>query len=73
MAKSIAQTPASKLSVAERILLVEELWDSIADEPEAVPLTPSQAAELDRRLRRYRRSRTSGASWEQVKARLGSS
>jgi putative addiction module component (TIGR02574 family) len=41
-----------RLSVAERLQLVEDLWDSIAqDAPdEALPLTPELAAELDRRI-----------------------
>ena len=38
------------LDVADRILLVEEIWDSIAVEPSAVPVTDAQRSELDRRL-----------------------
>jgi putative addiction module component (TIGR02574 family) len=36
--------------LSERILLVEDIWDSIAKVPESVPLTPAQREELDRRL-----------------------
>ena len=39
-----------RLPVAERIRLVEDIWDSIAAVPEAVPLTAAQRRELDRRL-----------------------
>jgi putative addiction module component (TIGR02574 family) len=39
-----------ELPVEERIRLVEDLWDSIAQDQHALPLTPEQAAELDRRL-----------------------
>lgn len=39
-----------KLTLEERIQLVEELWDSIADDQNLLPLTPEQRAELDRRL-----------------------
>jgi len=39
-----------KLSVAERIELVEAIWDSIADAPENLPVTAAQKRELDRRL-----------------------
>jgi putative addiction module component (TIGR02574 family) len=39
-----------KLSVEERIQLVEDIWDTIAALPEEVPVTDSQKAELDRRL-----------------------
>ena len=41
------------LSVDERIRLVEDLWDSIAADQKALPLTPEQRLELDRRLDRY--------------------
>lgn len=59
-----------KLSVAERIQLVEDIWDSIAAEPESVPLTPEQIAELDRRLADAEASPATGKSWAEVKARL---
>lgn len=41
---------ALKLSVEERLQLVEEIWDSIASTQEAMPLTQAQAEELDRRM-----------------------
>lgn len=46
-------TKLSKLPVDERIKLVEELWDSIACDQKALPLTDEQKAELDRRLDAY--------------------
>ena len=49
--KSLLERP--QLSVTERILLVEEIWDSIAASPEQVPLTEVEATELDRRLVAY--------------------
>ena len=41
------------LSVDERIRLVEDLWDSIAADQNALPLTQDQRLELDRRLDRF--------------------
>jgi putative addiction module component (TIGR02574 family) len=41
------------LPVDQRMRLVEELWDSIAADQEALPLTDEQRAELDRRLDAY--------------------
>ena len=41
------------LSVEQRMRLVEELWDSIAADQQALPLTDEQRAELDRRLDAY--------------------
>ncbi len=58
------------LPVDERILLVEDIWDSIAAFPEAVPLTEEQREELDRRLEAYHQNPESGLSWEEVKYRL---
>ena len=46
-------TKLSNLPVDERIKLVEELWDSIASEQKALPLTNEQKTELDRRLDAY--------------------
>jgi len=61
-----------QLSVAERLQLVEDLWDSIAqDAPdEALPMTPELAAELDRRIAEYERDPSAGQSWEAVRARI---
>jgi putative addiction module component (TIGR02574 family) len=42
------------LPLEERIKLVEDIWDSIAAEQEALPVTAEQRRELDRRLERYR-------------------
>jgi putative addiction module component (TIGR02574 family) len=39
-----------QLPVEDRIRIVEDLWDSIASDQKALPLTAEQVAELDRRL-----------------------
>lgn len=59
-----------QLSVAERILLVEEIWDGIAEEVNASELTQTQKDELDRRLAAMESNPQAGSSWEEVKARL---
>lgn len=61
-----------QLSIAERLQLVEDLWDSIAqDAPdEALLMTPELAAELDRRLADHERDPTAAQSWDVVRARL---
>ena len=41
------------LSVAERILLVEEIWDSLAIEEGDIPLTESQLQNLQHRIAEY--------------------
>jgi putative addiction module component (TIGR02574 family) len=59
-----------KLSVAERIILVEEIWDSIAAKQENLELTEAQKMELDRRLEAYQTAPEDGSSWEEVKGRI---
>ena len=58
------------LTAAERIQLAEDLWDSVADAPEALELTEGQRVELDRRLAEHRRDPGSGGPWDQVRADL---
>jgi putative addiction module component (TIGR02574 family) len=59
-----------KLPVAERIQLVEDLWDSIAEDTDVLPLTAEQEAELDRRIADAEANPGIGRSWSEVKARL---
>lgn len=49
-----------QLPVEERIKLVEDLWDSIAADQQALRLTAEQKAELDRRLDAYESDRNQG-------------
>jgi len=65
---SIAEVLA--LPVDERLKLVETIWESIAEIPEALHLTKAQEAELDRRLDSYRKDPTGGSPWPEVKARI---
>ena len=57
-----------KLGRAERLQLVEDLWESItAEEPE--PVSQEKRDELERRRDRYEADPASGRTWEQVKQR----
>ncbi len=58
------------MSVAERILFVQDVWDSVAATPEAVPLTDAQREELDRRLDAYHKDPDAGSPWPEVRARI---
>ena len=60
-----------ELSVAERLQLVEEIWDSIADVPEGLDLTEAQKVELNRRLDEYRKDPSIAIPWDVVKAGIG--
>ncbi|AFY92614.1 addiction module protein [Chamaesiphon minutus] len=63
----------SQLSIAERIQLAEDLWDSILDRQDEIELDRAQQQELDRRLEQHRQDPNAGSSWETVKQRLGTS
>lgn len=59
------------LSVAERIQLVEDIWDSIVSEnPESATLTPAQFQEIQDRLDAHDEDPSSAASWDQVRSEL---
>jgi len=59
--------PLFKLSRAERLQLVEDLWDSIAQEHAKSPVSPTKRNELRRRKARFLRRPASGRTWAQVK------
>ena len=62
-----------KLTPAERIQLAEDLWDSVAANPENLPpLTEPQRIEIERRLSEHRRDPSSALSWDEVRSRLWS-
>ena len=59
---------AKNLSIPDRIRLVEEIWDTIAEENEAFELTEAQKRELDRRLELARTNPGRGRTWDEIKA-----
>jgi len=56
-----------KLSISERLLLVEDLWDSIARSNANIPMPQWQKQSLDERKLKYLNNPDSGMEWEQVK------
>ena len=61
---------ARALPLDERIELIDALWDSVAEEGFGPPLTPAQAAELDRRLVAHRNNPNDVVAWESIKEDL---
>ena len=61
-----------KLSIAERLELVQELWDSIAADCEREPfsLTEEQREDLERRLAEAEADPAGGAPWQEVGERI---
>ena len=59
------------LSVAERIQLAEDLWDSIAAEsPESAALTPAQIQAVQDRLQEHDTDPATAVPWDQLHAEL---
>ena len=58
-----------KLGRAERLQLVEDLWDSIVIEEPELPLADWKRDELRRRKERFLNHPSSGRTWDQVKQR----
>ncbi|MCC5663362.1 addiction module protein [Nostoc sp. CHAB 5784] len=58
------------LSRAEKLQLVEDLWDDIAATPAALPVLDWQKQELAQRKTEYLQNLTTGSNWEDVKARI---
>lgn len=70
MLPTLAAFGLDQLPTAARLHLIGELWDSLADTPEATHLTEAQRADLQRRIDAYRDDPKAGSSWEEVKTRL---
>jgi len=58
------------LSVAQRLALISELWDSIPDSPDTFPVPAWHREELDRRLAAADANPDAAIPWEEVKRRL---
>jgi len=58
------------LSTPERILLAEQLWDSVRDKSDEIEITPEQIRLLESRLAALEADGELGDSWNNVKARI---
>jgi len=60
----------NRLTPAQKLLLVSELWDDLAAHPTAIPVSREKIAELDRRMEAYRRDPSQVTSWEAIQQRI---
>ncbi len=72
MRRPVSIDEIRQLSVAERVLLVEEIWDSISADAESWSLSADQQQELTRRAAAHDCSPDEGTSWDEIKAGLRS-
>ncbi len=73
MANSVSIVDILALSPAERIQLVEDIWDSLVTVPQALNLTDAQRRELDARLEAHQANPNDGSPWKTVLGRIRAS
>lgn len=66
----LAKSGILSLSISERIQIAEDIWDSVAETPDAVPMTDAKRSALDERLEAYHESPEAGVSWEAARERF---
>jgi len=59
-----------ELSVADRMQLIDDLWESVAADSEVIPLNEAQKQEARRRLEEHRANPGSAIPWEQLRREL---
>lgn len=59
-----------QLPVAERLQLVSDIWDGIADAPDALELTDEDKKLIDERLAARLQDPGAGSPWREVYARI---
>lgn len=60
----------ARLTVPEKILLLEDLWDSIASDESSVPVPASHREELDRRLAQYEKEPGQLLTLDELRGRI---
>ncbi|MGB1799694.1 MAG: addiction module protein [Gammaproteobacteria bacterium] len=68
--KSISPSEIAEMPIQQRIQLVEDIWDSIAEMPEAVKIPEWHKLELEKRLDAYHTNPDEGSPWKEVKKRI---
>ncbi len=70
MTSTALRKELSRLTTAEKLELVEELWDSIPEEDDALELTAEQRADLDLRLAEADADPDGGVPWNAARERI---
>ena len=60
----------AELSSSEKLQLLEELWDHMADQPAEVPVPDWQKRELEQRYKEYLLNPSEGSPWTETRQRL---
>ncbi len=65
---SLSRDEINQLSPTERLSLIGDLWDSLADDQ--IPLSGAQRDELERRLQGFAEDQDGAVTWAELKAEL---
>ena len=60
------------LSISERMLIVESIWDSIVSSQEGLSVTEEQKEDLEKRYNDFKEDPADGSAWSEVKSRIQS-
>ena len=67
MGTKLQELGIDRLSLEDRLALVEEIWATICSEPGTFALSSEQRRELERRLEEDEHDPDAGMAWEEVK------
>ena len=70
MSATLTALGIDKMSVEERIALVQEIWDTIADEKEVPGPREAQKIDLQRRVAELDANPSNVLTWEEIKTRV---
>ena len=68
--KKITASDTLTLSIPERILLVEDIWNTIAAEVDSIEISEEEKKLIDTRLAAYRQAPQATSPWNEVYTRI---
>ena len=58
------------LSAADRLRLIEDLWETFEADPGSLPFSEEHAQKIDQRLSEWQANPTAGEFWPEVRRRI---
>jgi putative addiction module component (TIGR02574 family) len=68
MSRKVTVQDTLEMSVADRIKLAQDIWDSL--DPGSVPVSEAERQETERRLNEHERDPHSTIPWDEVKKQI---
>ncbi len=59
-------TEINQLSLTQKLIMIQDIWDSIAKESGKLPMPEWQKNELEKRYEQYKQGKTSLYNWREV-------